>query len=394
MAASANRPAQGLELLGLGSLLEVALVRVPLADHGSLGGTCRTLRRLILTDKFERLRKMLGATEYGLLVVCERAFDLDDEGVYVRNDISFMCPTHNLRELGFTHPEEEIELCECTAACSSSGRLVICGDANSSQEILVYDIPSHASVQDSRLPRELPVVMYGQCTAFLENTLVVVAGGTCGATQPWGFSWDEQSRLWRRLPSIPSAVVHPAYCVIGSRLFVVGGYCDEVTQPETYKPGNLCTFTTRLQIYDGAKRSWSLGTPLTALKDKNEIVATAVAHNGCVYVFAHADDPGSVDDGQIIYDCHCYVYNPRSEVWSELPDLPVEHSFMVACVHDGRLVVVGSRVGYDNGPYPQSIFMYELDEQSGTWRRKSMLIDDVESWPRAGPVFLASFPLR
>ena len=42
----------------------------------------------------------------------------------------------------------------------------------------------------------------------------------------------------------------------------------------------------------------------------------------------------------------------------------------------------------------EETFLYELNEKSGTWRRKSMLIDDVKLWPRLGPTSLVSFPLR
>ena len=121
MAAPAKRPALGLELLGLGPLLEVALARVPLADHRSLGGTCRTLRRLIFSEKFERLRKMLGATEYGLLVFQRQR---DAKHQILREWVS---PTHDLRKLGFSR-SGRVEDNEFTMAYSNGDRLVVCGD--------------------------------------------------------------------------------------------------------------------------------------------------------------------------------------------------------------------------------------------------------------------------
>ena len=63
---------------------------------------------------------------------------------------------------------------------------------------------------------------------------------------------------------------------------------------------------------------------------------------------------------------------------------------VAACVHDGRLVVAG-KVGPE---YQETTFLYELNEKSGTWRRKSMLIDNIELWPRLGAPSLVSFPLR
>mmetsp|Transcript_2164 Transcript_2164/g.7074 ORF Transcript_2164/g.7074 Transcript_2164/m.7074 type:complete len:411 (+) Transcript_2164:144-1376(+) len=398
MAAPAKRPALGRELLGLAPLLEVALARVPLADHRNLGGTCRTLRRLVFGDEFARMRKTLGATEYGLIVVGSSMYFDEDENI--GTDAALVCPTHDLRKLGFKKSwlERSLYLWEFTTAYSSDDRIVICGDThNDSLDIMIYDTRTHwwaqdpPDVQDPHLPAELPEIMYGQCTAFIDNVLVVAAGAhpTDGT-----FSWDEQSQIWERLPSMPSAAAHSGYCVIGSRLFVVGGYCEDFTNSDTYKPspGTVsCTHTTRLQIYDNTTRSWSLGPPLTALKERGERVLTAVTHNRCVYVIAQKEISPMLPLATSV-PTHCYVYDPRAEVWSELGALPVgaAHMSLAACVHDGRLVV-GGKEGPD---LQETTFLYELNEKSGTWRRKSMLVDNVELWPRLGVASLVSFPLR
>ena len=394
MAAPAKRPALGRELLGLGPLLEVALARVPLADHRNLGGTCKKLRRLVFGDEFARMRKTLGATEYGLLVVGSSVdFDDREEGT----DAALVCPTHDLRKLGFekSRLEAGIYIDEFTTANTSDDRIVICGDSNHELDIMIYDTRTHrwvqdrwANVHDPHLPAELPEIMYGQCTAFIDNVLVVAAGAHA---RDGTFSWDEQSQIWERLPSMPSAAHHSGYCVIGSRLFVVGGYCRDFTNSDTYKPAHLSTHTTRLQIYDNTTRSWSLGPPLTALKERGERVSTAVTHNRCVYVIAQKEiDKMTVSAASV--PTHCYVYDPRAEVWSECAALSVgaAHMSLAACVHDGRLVV-GGRGGT---MHYEETFLYELNEKSGTWRRKSMLIDDVKLWPRLGPTSLVSFPLR
>ena len=99
------------------------------------------------------------------------------------------------------------------------------------ESLLIYDTREHEWVQDSRYPDKLPISMYGQCTAFLDNTLVVVAGGTNDEARPWGFSWDEQLRMWQSLPPVPTAVAHPGYGIIGSRLFLVGGYSTTELMP-------------------------------------------------------------------------------------------------------------------------------------------------------------------
>ena len=56
----ARRAAPSDSLMRLGAVRDVVLARVPLADHRTLGQTCKALRRLVYSDGFARLRKTLG----------------------------------------------------------------------------------------------------------------------------------------------------------------------------------------------------------------------------------------------------------------------------------------------------------------------------------------------
>ena len=57
----------------LGSVRDVVLARVPLADHRALGLTCKALRRLVYSDDFAKLRKTVGCEECGLLLLAGSA---------------------------------------------------------------------------------------------------------------------------------------------------------------------------------------------------------------------------------------------------------------------------------------------------------------------------------
>jgi hypothetical protein len=360
-------------LMRLGAVRDVVLARVPLADHRTLGYTCKALRRVVYSDDFAKLRKTLGFEESGLLLLAGRTYS---PGV---DQKSFLCLTHNLESLGFLPPDSiPCGLDEFTTALSTDGRLIVCGDANYDRKVLVYDTREHEWVRDSRYPATLPGTMYGQCTAFLGNTLVVVAGGTDEAASPWGFSWDEQLRMWQSLPPAPTAVTHPGYCVIGSRLFVVGGYTHDVAHSDHYGGGNptMNNYSARLQIFDMTTRTWSIGPPLTALRDRFEFPASAVAYEDRLYVFCRRS--GQSDERRAHF-FHAYCFDPRSNSWLELPALPVRSdSKLVACVHDGRLVVVGTR---NESMYDPATFHYEWDDRAETWKKQPLLLDDVSAWP-------------
>ena len=254
------------------------------------------------------------------------------------------------------------------------------------------------------MPDELPAQMYGQVTAFIGGMLVIFAGGTLELdddddddehdARSAGFSWHEQLRLWHPLPRIPTAVIHPAYCVLGSRLFAVGGFVDFRSDPDAYEPGENAHYTTRLQIYDSATRRWSLGPPLTAPKERREVPLRAVAYKNRVYVFATHEGPDK--------SRHCYVYSPQAAAWSELPRLAPENiSELGACVHDGRLVVAGITIRFELPKQPRFTFMYELDDTTQTWTAPAQQNDRFDNsekmWQRAKEgedMHLWSFPLR
>ena len=400
MAASGERlpAAPSDSLMRLGSVRDVVLARVPLEAHRALGQTCKPLRRLVYSDDFAKLRRTLGCEEYGLLLLGGHNYDPGAD------QNSFVCLTHNLESLGFAALDDEpLDLDEFKTALSTDGRLIVCGDANYSRKVLVYDTREHVWVRDSRYPASLPVKMYSQCTAFLDNTLVSLAGGTQGLDQPWGYAWNEQLQMWEQLPPLPTAVSYPGHGVIGSRLFVVGGHSHDTTHAEHYGGGDLCDYSARLQIFDMTTRTWSLGPPLDALRDRLEQPRSAAVYNGRLYVFCHRVVFSGTAAEIRAHLFHAYCFDPRSNSWSELPALPVgSDSNLAACVHGGRLVVVGTinddpenPAFYREGP---STYMYDWDDRARTWTRtwrpRSLLFDDVHAWPAGRLESLVSVPLR
>ena len=388
-------------LMRLGSVRDVVLARVPLEAHRALGQTCKALRRLVYSDDFAKLRKTLDFEERGLLLLAGSPFYVEE--VTESRSKQFVCLTHNLESLGFAALTNcPLDLCEFTTARSADGRLVVCGDSNFDRKVLIYDTREHVWVRDSRYPASLPVVMYGNCTAFLDNTLVAMAGGTQGLSQPWAFAWNEQLRMWEHLPPLPTAVANPGYGVIGSCLFVVGGYTSDRSQSESYG-GPYSGYSARLQIFDAATQSWSLGPPLTQLKERFERPRHAVAYEDRFYVFCQkAGDPDADDLRSLLASspCHVYCFDPLSNSWSELPAVPTIDSLsdLQACVHDGRLIVVGTI--NDEPEYSDlyevepSTCMYEWDDRAETWRARSLFLDDVSAWPAGRLESLVSVPLR
>ena len=91
--------------------------------------------------------------------------------------------------------------------------------------------------------------------------------------------------------------------------------------------------------------------------------------------------PGPRDESSV------YVYVDEKKVWLEIFPLPVLANQLVACLHDGRLVVAGKPHRYSAHEGP---FVYELDLPSGAWTSKCVL---DRQWPEVGHLSaLVSFP--
>ena len=167
--------------------------------------------------------------------------------------------------------------------------------------------------------------------------------------------------------------------------------------------GLMCDYTARLQIFDMTTRTWSLGPPLDALRDRMEEPRSAAVFHGRLYVFSQRAMDSCPWTELRSQPYHAYCFDPNSNSWSELPALPVgSDSNLAACVHDGRLVVVGTinddpenPAFYREGP---STYMYDWDDRvrtwTRTWRPRSLLHDDVHAWPAGRLESLVSVPLR
>jgi N-acetylneuraminic acid mutarotase len=118
--------------------------------------------------------------------------------------------------------------------------------------------------------------------------------------------YDPATDTWTKLPDLPTQRNHIAAAAINGKIYVAGG---------RFLPGNTSPMTDALEIFDPATNQWSQGRRMPTVRGGvNGVVA-----NGCLHIFG---GEGNAPDPKGIFHEH-EVYNPISNTWTEMPDMPI-----------------------------------------------------------------------
>ena len=155
--------------------------------------------------------------------------------------------------------------------------------------------------------------------------------------------YSPRTRRWSRLPRAPTPRAAHAAAVIAGRLYVAGGSGDS---------GSLSS----LEIYDFARRRWSSGPDFPGPARNH---TTGVASGGLFYVLAGRDAQNYTTAER---------YDPRRRAWEALPDMRTARGGIASVrLGDGRIVVFG---GEELSPGGATIREVELfDPRSRRWSR-------------------------
>ncbi len=152
--------------------------------------------------------------------------------------------------------------------------------------------------------------------------------------------FDTRTGKWQPGPSLPIPMHHPNVAAIGSKIYVAGGFSD---------PG----FTPVANVFelDVDTDRW---LPKPDLR-RARAAGAAVAYGERLYVFGGDAGDQSVRDTS--------MYDPSTNLWTELAPMPTPRNHMGAALLRGRIYVVGGRPG--NLPVNE---MY--DPTTDTWATK------------------------
>ncbi|HXQ89222.1 MAG TPA: kelch repeat-containing protein, partial [Solirubrobacterales bacterium] len=218
--------------------------------------------------------------------------------------------------------------------------------------VLAFDAHSRRWSEPTRLPVGLNHAM----VAAHDGKLYVAGGFREGNEATDLFSeYDPATDRWSKLPPMKLARGGGAAVTIGDKLYVVDG------GPNPYVNENPGPPVPRLEIFDFAKRAWTVAAP----------PPVGVHHTGAAVVDGkiylaggrYADEVSSPT-----FD----VYDPATNRWTELPDLPQGKISSLAVVSlDGKVVTIGGddEQGWRDGGGFVSPMAWAYDPGTERWAR-------------------------
>ncbi len=190
---------------------------------------------------------------------------------------------------------------------------------------------------------------------------------------------------WSRIADLPKGTTHAGTAVVGNDIWLAGGYTDRgdgvnqdiaVTQviiyntltntyrngpslPEQRGSGGLAHVDGKLYFHSGERRNRTNASDMWMLDLANQSAGWVRRAN---HPFAMSHFGTAVIDGQIYsiggqtgvdagasYFPNSYRYNPATDSWSRIADLPfgLSHLSPNTVVRDGRIVIFGGERGFN-----------------------------------------------
>lgn len=150
--------------------------------------------------------------------------------------------------------------------------------------------------------------------------------------------YDTEKCEWDEIKPMKSGRAAMATGVVGGKILVAGGWCDQV--------GAL----NETEIYNPATEEW---TAATAMSKKRATPASCVL-NGMIYVI------GGHDGQQIWKDGECY--DPATQSWTPIAPMKHKRCRFGAAVYNGYIYVVG---GFDGAAFLRDVERY--NPATNTW---------------------------
>jgi len=182
-------------------------------------------------------------------------------------------------------------------------------------------------------------VVNGKLYLFGGNPVAV--GGKQGAPPGLVFEYDPAADRWTKKKNMPQPAHHNAVVGYNGKIYVFGGAVQR-------KPGGPTQYPIdNSWEYDPAADSWRALAPMPLRR----MAAAAVESGGKIFVIGGAgpwpgleNEPLGGEAPARIVDAN-HMYDPAANTWTPRQTLPTPRTHMFVGAVNGRIYVIGGRVG-------------------------------------------------
>lgn len=166
--------------------------------------------------------------------------------------------------------------------------------------------------------------------------------------------YDVFTDTWSLGAPIPTAVTHMGSVVVNQEIWIIGGFAGD-------HPGDA---TDKVQIYNTITDTWSDGPPLPVMRASG----AAVVSGDKVHYFGGLLPDRVTDSG----DHFVLDINNISAGWQAAAMLPDARNHLGGAAINGKIYAIGGQIGHDDG-VKDLAFLDVYDPSSNTWSRLAEL---------------------
>ncbi len=175
------------------------------------------------------------------------------------------------------------------------------------------------------------------------NGKLYVFGGLAPGWKPMGmvFEYDPATDRWTRKRDMPVFMHHVALATVNGRIYVFGGFVLPEKGPASWQPVNTTW------EYDPATDNWRqmAAAPVArgahnavVVDNRIHVIGGAGLHPGSKETALHPARPHRALGTHEVFD-------PAKNAWSTRADMPTPRNHGAAAAVDGRIYVIGGRIG-------------------------------------------------
>lgn len=163
-------------------------------------------------------------------------------------------------------------------------------------------------------------------TVWTGRQVLMWGGGCCGSSTANGVAYDINSDLWQPMPAAPLAARHAGGVWTGTELVIIGG--------QAWGPAGSTAFADGA-AYNPATRTWRTLPPLPG-----PVVDATITWTGTEIFVVGGARPG---EAGFTLSAKAMAYNPVSNAWRRLADMPMSRFNHMAVWTGSQLLVWGGQ---------------------------------------------------